>query len=113
MVDKALYNKRRELGLCPMCGNRRDDGWIFCSHCRSIARKAERKYRKSKNFNAYEHIKKQRARYKIEGRCHDCGKWELSSKTLCAKCRERHRESSVTYRINKILDTGNTQHETQ
>lgn len=103
MVAKALYNKRRELGLCPMCGKRRDDGWIQCSHCRAIKRKAH-----NKNLDRHKQIhtkyrKMVRKVYVKEGRCRDCGSWELSSKTLCAKCREYKRVNSKRYRIKQAL----------
>ena len=112
MVDKALYNKRRELGLCPMCGKRRDDGWIQCSRCRAIKRKAHNKNLERHKKVHLKYLKKARKQYVEEGRCRDCGCNILSSKTLCAKCRELKRTISKRYRINKVLNSRNLSYET-
>lgn len=87
--NKELYKKRLNLGLCPVCSNKRSEqDIIYCTQCR-IKQKEKNKHRHS-NRKEYRHII--RENNKIEKLCSRCGKRRDDILFLtCGRCRRKQR----------------------
>ncbi len=99
----VLQETRRLDGLCPRCGNTREDGFVRCKRCRARDRerwrampKAKRKLRLERRRRNPEPVAKVaarvaacRARWRAAGRCVACGKpaARKTDGTLAAHCR--------------------------
>lgn len=80
--------RRREAGLCTVCGKPRDDEkYLTCSACREKIRK-----RKGKKKAAYQ--KSWYSRMREEGRCVSCGKWAEPGRARCRACQKKSTDAA-------------------
>ena len=86
---KAIYQKRRENGLCPRCGVKvgKRSKYSYCEDCRNFFRNYNREMSESLNET-------RKAKYderKAQNKCPRCGKslGKRYKKTICAQCLEK------------------------
>lgn len=80
-MSKSTYNRRKKLGLCPICGIKNTGRFTYCEDCRR--KKSEYNYKK-----------------RISGICRLCGEKVNSEKWLCEKCSIKQND----YRRMKLLE---------
>lgn len=85
---RALREKRKAAGLCPVCGGPVEDGHVTCLSCRRFAASKERTRREERA---------------AAGRCVKCGVPLLPGDTtkLCRRCQEKQRCAGLKYRLNR------------
>lgn len=76
--NKEVYNERKKQGVCPRCGNpKEEDGYSWCKDCRA----------KRTKWNKRKGKKNVRSEWSSQGYCVTCGNPEtLPNKKLCADC---------------------------
>lgn len=96
---RLRYALNLKAGVCPNCGrDRGPDNWITCDVCREAKRKCRPDSQKQN-----EYVKKQRAKYRAQGRC-ACGRYLTNGKKHCEVCLERVR--AYYYNVVKLKPTG-------
>lgn len=101
------YNRRKEQGLCPLCGKYRTRGkeHKICKRCREKIREYQRKRLLNMNSDKYkEHVEaqtyatKKRQQYlKDNNLCVECGKVTVEYASRCDKCRVLHNKKQRDY----------------
>lgn len=93
-----LYNSRLQLGLCPVCGSKRQGtDTIHCHACRDRNRKAHQ-ILNPKQKQQREKVYRSRVRNerRIDGLCTDCGQVRNEAQFLtCDRCRQRHKNAWI------------------
>jgi len=85
-MSKSKYQKRKEAGLCTVCGTKKPaKGKFSCESCLNKSRKRNKEYKK---------------RYKEDNVCRNCGK--ETDKYLCDKCRKAKNKRSSRNRKERI-----------
>ena len=80
--------RRREAGLCTLCGGRRDDEkYLTCSACRE-------KIRRSRGKKKAKYQKSWYNRMREEGRCVSCGNWSWPGKARCKDCQKKSSQAA-------------------
>lgn len=80
-LQKARADRRREKGLCTICGKKARADGVLCTAC--AMRNAE-------------NLAKRYARLKAEGLCVTCGKKpQKPGRLRCEECSEKHRERAA------------------
>ena len=84
---RALREKRKAAGLCPVCGAPVTDGHVTCPSCRRFTAAKERARREERS---------------AAGQCVKCGAPLLPGDTkLCRRCREKQRCASIKYNLQR------------
>jgi hypothetical protein len=83
-ASPTLYVRRKQAGLCPLCGSTPEAGYVVCSGCRQRATRA---------------LKRRIVQADAEGRCLKCGRrvpTTFSDKLhLCSACTARKRQANA------------------
>ena len=119
--NKALYNARKEAGLCARCGKEPvRKGHVMCAQCEAdiaewhYAKKAQLTPEEREAYLARERARNQarRDRLKAQGMCIDCGKCpteggKLRCKTCAAKrSRETHERKIRAGELKQYRERG-------
>lgn len=95
----VTYYRRRDAGLCPLCGEPRTDEHIACRKCRINNSVMRNEYYRS--YRA-----KQRAERTEQGLCVKCGKENDTQHTMCSSCLEEQRTASKRFRDRMKAEEG-------
>lgn len=100
---RRLYNYRLEHRLCPNCGGKRTDGFIYCDKCRAINRaryhnETPEQRERRRQVSCSTKVKRYH-KNKTENMCVSCSRQNNNGKAQCDYCLARHNE----YRANRII----------
>jgi len=90
-MHKDTYDRRKQQGLCPLCGDVPSGGFVNCSNCRALNCQKSQDWRKKKIFN---------------GRCANCGKPNPRGGRECVDCtKEKGRRSTARSHRRQVEQT--------
>lgn len=97
MTQGTTYQRRLRQQLCPLCGGKRNDGWILCGKCRA-------EMKPKSNSNNAKNVKNCRKRYQNNGLCYYCGKRKEDARhRSCRSCLDKKARWNKKNKITKIL----------